>query len=153
MATLQDLQDLFAERKPVDVAIEISGFTGFRTTRIEELSPDEINHLYAVHVPTERDIDAQFNAFKLELMVKAWRSKVLAAAEQAGIKEPGCFSKFNNWMILRSKCKKNLHAHTIEELKDLHKQLKAALTNNRRSAEKPMTEAWWKKGKSLTTQN
>lgn len=153
MATLQDLQELFAERKPIDVAMEISGFTGFRTTNIADLSPDEINHLYAVHVPTERDIDAQFNAFKLELMVKAWRSKVLAAAEQAGIKESGSFHKFNNWMMVSSKFKKNLHAHNIEELKELHKQLKAALTNNRKSAEKPMTEAWWKKGKSLIIQN
>lgn len=151
MATLKDLKELFAERKPMDVAMEISGFTGFRTTRIEDLSTDEINHLYAIHTP--QSLDAEFNAFKAELIFKAWRSKVLAAAEQAGIKEAGNFYKFNDWMMVRSKYKKPLYSHTIDELKELHKQLKAAGTHNRKSAENPLTEAWWKKGKSLIIQN
>lgn len=153
MATLQDLQELFAERKPIDVAMEISGFTGFRTTHIEDLSAEEINTLYAVHFPTEQSVEAEFNAFKAELVQKAWRSKILAAAEQAGLKEAGSYHQFNNWMMSKSKYKKPLFSHTVGEMKELHRQLKAALTNNRRSAEKPMTEAWWKKGKSLIIQN
>ncbi len=153
MATLQDLQQLFAERKPHDVAIEISGFTGFRTTCMEDLSQDEINRLYACHAPQPKNIDEEFNAFKTELIMKAWRSKVLATAEKAGIKEAGCFHKFNGWMILRSKYKKALNAHTIEELKSLHRQIIAVITNNRKSAQKPMTQAWWNQGNKLKNLN
>lgn len=153
MATLQDLQELFAERKPHDVAIEISGFTGFRTTNIEELSPEEINRLYACHAPRLKDVDAEFNAFKIELVVKAWRSKILAAAEKAGLKEAGCFHKFNNWMRLSSKYKKALNAHTIDELKELHRQIHAAMSNNARSARKPLTKAWWNQGEKLKNLN
>lgn len=153
MATLQDLQELFAERKPHDVAIEISGFTGFRTTNIAELSPEEINTLYACHAPKLKDVEAEFNAFKVELMMKAWRSKILAAAEKAGFKEPGCFHKFNGWMVQRSKYKKALNAHNVEELKELHRQINAALMNNLRSAQKPMTKAWWNQGDKLKNLN
>lgn len=38
MATLQDLQEIFAERSPLDVAILVNGATGFRTTRLEDLT-------------------------------------------------------------------------------------------------------------------
>lgn len=153
MATLQDLQEIFADRTPVDVAMEINGFTGFRTTRIEELTKDEINHLYAIHVPTAETADEEFNAFKVELMVKAWRSKVLAAAEKAGIKKAASFHEFNNWMLTNSKYKKQLTEHSINELTELHKQIQAAISNNRRSAEKPLTKAWWEKADRLRNQN
>lgn len=153
MATLQDLQELFAERKPHDVAIEISGFTGFRTTNIEELTAEEIDKLYACHVPRLRDVEADFEAFKTEMMQKAWRSKILAAAEKAGLKDPGCFEKFNGWMTGRSKYKKPLYAHSVEELKELHRQINAAITNNRRSAQKPLTKAWWNQGEKLKNLN
>ncbi len=153
MATLQDLQELFAERKPETVAMQISGFTGWRTTRLEELSPEEINRLYSIHSPKLQDVEAEFNAFKAELIMKAWRSKILAAAEKAGFKEPGCFHKFNGWMVQRSKFKKALSAHNVEELKELHRQINAALTNNLRSAQKPMTKAWWNQGDKLKNLN
>ena len=153
MATLKDLEELFEGRKPVDVAMEINGFTGFRTTRIEDLTKDEINHLYAIHVPTAETADAEFNAFKVELMMKAWRSKVLAAAEKAGFKKAASFHEFNNWMMMSSKYKKQLTAHSMDELKELHKQIHAAISNNNRSAEMPMTEAWWKKADRLKNHN
>ncbi len=153
MATLQDLQQLFAARKPHDVAIEISGFTGFRTTCIEDLSQDEINRLYACHAPRLKNIDEEFDAFKTELIIKAWRSKVLAAAERAELKEAGSFHRFNNWMIQRSKFKKALNSHNIDELKELHRQINSVLTNNRKSAQKPMTKAWWNQGEKLKNLN
>ena len=153
MATLQDLQELFADRKPVDVAMEINGFTGFRTTQIEELTKDEINHLYAIHVPTAKTVDAEFNAFKVELMMKAWRSKILAAAEKAGFKKAASFHEFNNWMLTNSKYKKQLTAHNMDELKELHRQIQAAISNNKRSAERPMTSAWWIKADRLKNHN
>ena len=153
MATLQDLQELFAERKPFEVAIEISGFTGFRTTLINELTPDEINRLFEVHAPKIKDVEAEFNAFKIELIMKAWRSKILVAAEKAGIKKPSSFHEFNNWMICSSKYKKQLNAYNLEELKELHHQIYAAITNNRKSATKPMTQAWWDKADKLKNHN
>lgn len=153
MATLQDLQELFADRKSVDVAMEIHGFTGFRTTLIEELTKDEINHLYAIHVPTVNTADAEFNAFKIELMMKAWRSKILAAAEKAGFKKTASFHEFNNWMLTNSKYKKQLTAHSMDELKELHQQIHAAISNNKRSGEKPMTQAWWVKADRLKNHN
>ncbi|WP_162990009.1 hypothetical protein [Chryseobacterium sp. 6424] len=153
MATLQDLQELFASRKPSDVAIEICGFTGFRTTNIEELTAEEIDRLYACHAPRLKDVEAEFEAFKAEMVQKAWRSKILAAAEKAGLKEPGDFGKFNAWMLNRSKYKKPLYAHTVEELKELHRQINSAISNNYRSAQKPMTKAWWNQGEKLKNLN
>ena len=49
MATLNELKMLFSNRSASDVAIEISGFTGFRTTLIDELTQEEINKLYRIH--------------------------------------------------------------------------------------------------------
>lgn len=143
MATLQDLQELFAERKPQDVAIQISGFTGWRTTKIEDLSQDEINTLYAIHAPKLKDVEEEFQAFKTELIVKAWRSKILATAEKAGIKKADSFHEFNDWMLTRSTFKKALYSLNVEELKTVHRQLNGVITNNRKSAAKPLTKAWW----------
>lgn len=143
MATLQDLQELFAERKPENVAMQISGFTGFRTSRIEELSQDEIDALYQIHAPREADVEAEFQAFKNELIVKAWRSKILATAEKAGIKKADSFQEFNNWMLSRSTFKRALYSLNVEELKTIHRQLNGVITNNRKSATKPLTKTWW----------
>lgn len=153
MATLKDLKELFAGRKPVDVAIEISGFTGFRTTDINELSNDEVNRLYEIHRPKERDLDAEWNALKEELIRKEWKSKILATAEKAGVKEPMSFAKFNNWMISRSMFKKHLEAHSLDELRQLHKQLHGVMTNNARSANRPTNKAWWDKAETLKNWN
>ncbi|ROI09771.1 hypothetical protein EGI11_03165 [Chryseobacterium sp. H3056] len=153
MATLQDLKELFAERKPHQIAIEISGFTGFRTTVIDELTNDEINRLYALHTPMLKDVEAEYQAFKYELVSKAWKSKILAAAEKAGFKEPQSFHSFNNWMLTRSKFKKALNAHNIEELKELHRQIQAAISNNTRTARKPLTKAWWNHSEKLKNLN
>lgn len=149
MATLTELQELFSNRSAISVAIEINGFTGFRTTHMEDLTEDEINRLYAIHCPKEVSATEQFEALQEELISKAWKSKILVAAEQAKLKDPGNFHRFNNWMLLKSKFKKHLNAHTIEELKELHAQIRAAIANNARSAQKPLTKAWWKKAENL----
>ena len=49
MATLNELKMLFSHRPHHEVAIEVSGFTGFRTTLLEELTPEEMNELYNIH--------------------------------------------------------------------------------------------------------
>lgn len=153
MATLHDLQQLFSGRPPHEIAIEVNGFTGFKKTRLEELTPEEINRLYHSHVPQETDIDAEYNFLREQVVKKEWRSKILAAAERTGIKEPQCFQKFNHWMLYRSTFKKHMNAHNIEELKALHRQIMALESNNARSAQKPQTKAWWAKASKLKTWN
>lgn len=88
MATINDLKELFAERDELSIASEVYGFTNFRTTRMEELTQEEIDALVKVHSPEK--LDEQFSAL-IEEMPKEWRSKILALAEREGIKEPNSF--------------------------------------------------------------
>lgn len=46
MATIEDLRAIFRKKKPHEIAIEVGGFTGFRTSNIEKLRPEEIDRLY-----------------------------------------------------------------------------------------------------------
>ena len=54
---------------------------------------------------------------------------------------------------MNSKFKKHLNAHSIDELKQLFQQLKAAQGNQRKSAMKPMTKAWFAKAEQLKNLN
>ncbi|SDE80784.1 hypothetical protein, partial [Riemerella columbipharyngis] len=154
MATLKELKELLAEQSAVDIAIAVSGFTGFRTTLLEELTQEEIDKLYNIHAPKpEPTMDEEFNALKYELVLKEWRSKILALAEREGIKEPKSWHKFNDWMILYSIYKKPLTAHNIEELKELYKQFRGIERNNRKFAEKPLNKAWWRKAGEIKNLN
>lgn len=141
----KELKQLFASRRPVEVAIEISGFTGHRTTLIDELSETEAMELLKIHCPGPRKIDKDFDALKEDLIKREWKSKILAKAEKVGVKKQNSFDKFNEWMLLKSKFKKHLNAHSIDELKELHRQLCAFQTNNAKSAANFFTKAWWDK--------
>lgn len=149
----KQLKELFAERSPSDVAIEINGFTGWRTTLLEELTDHEAETLLKIHLPREKDLEDECNALLEEMKRKEWKSAILALAERTGIKDPGDFQKFNNWMFTKSKFKKHLNAHSLEELKALHAQLRAAHANNVRSAQKVMTKAWCHKAEKNKTWN
>ena len=138
-----------AGRKEIDIAMEISGYTGFRTTVLEELTEDEAIQLLDIHCPKPHDLDAEFNALKEEMIKKEYRSKILAIAEREGIKKKDSWAEFNNFMLLSSKFKKGLNEHSLSELKELLKQFNALATNNRRSAEHPMTKAWFRKSENL----
>lgn len=153
MTAKEELKQIFADRNPIQVAIEINGFTGFRTTLVDDLTDDEAIRLLSIHVPSEKELAEENNALKEHLLRNGWISKVLKLAEITGIKEVGCFHKFNNWMFTNSKFKKHLNAHSIEELKQLHVQLHAVKANNENSAKKPFTKAWWEKGKEKIKQN
>ncbi|MEC3875962.1 hypothetical protein [Chryseobacterium salviniae] len=146
MTAKQQLKDLFADRDPVQVAIEINGFTGFRTTVIEEMTEQEAIKLLSIHAPKPKTVEEQNNELRNDLIRNGWISKILKIAEETKIKEPGSFHKFNDWMYKSSVFKKHLNAHTIEELQKVHQQLHAVKTNNARSAKKPLTKAWWDKG-------
>ena len=151
MHTIKELQDLFADRSTLQIATELYGFTGFRTTRLEDLTETEIEKLYNIYAP--KTLDQEFHALKSEMISKEWKSNILALAEKLGFKEKGSFHNFNNWMLTSSKFKKHLNAHSIAELKELHQQMKAAQTNNARSARRTMTKAWWEKADQLKNLN
>lgn len=149
----EELQKVFASRDSASIAIEINGFTGWRTTLVEELTDQEAQQLLDIHCPKPKTVDAEYNALKEDFIKREWKSAVLAMAEKTNIKEKGSFAKFNNWMIASSRFKKHLNAHTIDQLKLVHQQLKAVQQNNARSATRPMTKAWWNKAESLKNYN
>jgi len=138
----EELKQIFANRTPVDVAIEISGYTGHRTTLIDELTELEASSLLAVHNPSV-NLEREHNALQEVLIKKEWRSKILAKAENLKIKKPNSFFEFNEWMHQKSKFKKHLNAHSIKELKELHQQLCAFGSNNAKSAKNAFTKSWW----------
>ncbi len=139
MATIEDLKGILSHKKPHEIAIEISGFTGHRTTLIDELTPDEIEKLYKIHDKTNA------HAIYEETMRRTWISKILTIATDEGIKEPNGWTKFNEWMLNSSRFKKHLNAHSLDELKLLHQQFCKLRDNNEKSAQKPMTKPWLKK--------
>lgn len=151
MATIDDLKQLFSGRDILSVSSEIYGFSNFRTTRIEELTQEEIDALFEFHQP--KNIEKINNALIDELLMKEWRSKILKVAEQEGIKEPNSFHKFNNWMLISSRFKKQLSQHDLHELQELYKQMCALRSNNRKSARKPLTKAWQNRANNLKNWN
>ena len=153
MNAKKQLRELFAERNPAEVAIEINGFTGWRTTLIDELTDQEAETLLQIHLPREKDLEEECKALLEEMKKKEYKSAILALAEIAHIKDPGDFQRFNNWMFRYSRFKKHLNAHSLEELKLLYKQLRAAQANNARSAQRPMSKAWWHKGEQNKNYN
>ena len=149
----KDLKEVLADKQPYEIAIIVSGFTGHRTTLLEELTPEETDRLFSIYCPAPASLDEEYNALKEELVKKEWRSKILATAEKAGIKKSGSFQEFNNWMLTYGKFKKQLTAHTIAEMKELHQQLRALMQSDARSARKPMTKAWFTKSDNLIRWN
>lgn len=148
----EELKEMFKHRSPADVAIEINGFTAWRTTLIDELTNSEAEKLIDIHRPKAK-LAKENNALREELIRKEWMSFILSNAEKAGVKKPDGFCEFNNWMLTRSIYKKHLNAHTIEELRDLNRQLNALKNNNAKSANRAMTKAWWEKAESLKHMN
>lgn len=144
MNSKEELKQIFATRTAVDVAIEISGYTGHRTTLIDELTEAEASGLLAVY--SHGKLEKDHSLLQQVLIKKEWRSKILAKAEKLKLKKANSFSEFNDWMFLKSKFKKHLNAHSIQELKELHQQLCAFESNNTKSAKKPFTKSWWDNG-------
>ena len=155
MATIEDLRAIFRKKKPHEIAIEVGGFTGFRTSNIEELRPEEIDRLYTIHTsgilsPAQGEHTSGLpletaTLLAEEIAKKKWKSSILRIATEEGIKEPNDWKKFNDWMMESSKFKKHLNAHSVKELKILHQQLCKLRDNNEKSSQKPLTKAWMKK--------
>ncbi|MDM1557084.1 hypothetical protein HX126_21240 [Chryseobacterium indologenes] len=145
MKPKEKLKEIFSNRRPIDIAIEINGFTGYRTTLIDDLMDEEVMKLLSIHVSPEKTVEEKNNELKKELLRYGWVSKILKLAEETGIKEPNDFHKFNNWMYSSSIFKKHLNAHSIEELQKVFVQLQGVKSNNAKSSKKPMTKSWWEK--------
>ncbi|SHF86537.1 hypothetical protein SAMN05443633_107165 [Chryseobacterium arachidis] len=148
MKAHEELKSIFIHRKNIDVAMEIFGFTGQRTTIIDELTEEEVLKLLKIHCPIPSELESECEQLKSEIFRKKLISNILVLAEKTGIKKANDFYDFNKWMIQSGKFKKHLNAHSVEELKEVYKQLKAVEKSNTKSAGKPFTKAWWyKEGK------
>lgn len=150
MATLEDLKSIFANRQPHEVATEICGFTGFRTTLLEELTQEEINRLYEIHAPKQKNFETKEDK-------NYWISNILTIATEEGLHYPimvkkngklvkDNWYKFNTWMLTQSTVKKLLYFCNVKELKAVHRQLCKLRDNNEKSAQKPLNKAWWRQG-------
>ncbi len=153
MNVRSNLEKLFEGKTPFETAMVVSGFTGFRCTRLEELTEDEAAALWQQYAPKVQDPAEVLRAVADELEGRELKSNILALAERTGIKEPKSWDRFNGWMLNRSRFKKHLNAHSLEELKDLYKQLRGVEQNNALSAAKPLNKAWWNKGDELKNWN
>ena len=118
-----------------------------RTTDIEELSDEELEEVYRIFFPVERNIAEQAFLLNYEKLLKEHRSVILSIATRIGIKEPDNWDKFNNWMLKSSILKKKLNDYKLDELPKLERQLRAAESNYQASAEKPGNKAWYHKNK------
>lgn len=144
MTPKEELKAVFSHRNPIEIACIVSGFTAHRTTMIDELTEKEIQDLLKIY--TLKQVEKKKDLSQDEKACKSLKSKILAIAEKQGLKEPHSWDKFNNWMLRSSILKKSLNKYNLPELKQLLKQMHALKTNNNKSAAKPMTAAWWKKG-------
>ncbi len=153
MNTLTKLQQLFEGKTPFETAMVVSGFTGFRCTKLEDLTADEAEALWQQYAPKTQDPATTLRQVADELERRELKSNILALAERTGIKEPGSWTRFNGWMLKKSRYKKHLNGHDLEELKGLYKQLRGVEQNNAVSAAKPLNKAWWNKANELKNWN
>lgn len=153
MKAHEELKSVFGHRKSIDVAMEIFGFTEQRTTIIDELTETEVLQLLKIHCPSTEELENECEQLKSVIFRKKLISNILLLAEKTGLKKLNDFYDFNHWMNHSSKLKKHLNAHSINELKEVYKQLKAVEKSNAKSAKKPFTKAWWHKASEMRTLN
>lgn len=118
-----------------------------RTTDIDELTDQELEEVYRIFFPTERNFAEQVFMLNYEKLLKEHRSIVLSIATRIGLKEPDNWDKFNNWMLKSSILKKKLNDYNLQEIKELERQLRATESNYQASAEKAGNKAWYHKNK------
>lgn len=118
-----------------------------RTTDIDELTDQELEDVYKIFFPAERNIAEQVFMLNYEKLLKEHRSIVLSIATRIGLKEPDSWDKFNNWMLKSSILKKKLNDYNLQEIKDLERQLRATESNYQASSEKAGNKAWYHKNK------
>ena len=137
---------LFEKFSPLAISQTIFLHTG-RTTDIDELTDQELEEVYRIFFPTERNFAEQVFMLNYEKLLKEHRSIILSIATRIGLKEPDSWDKFNNWMLKSSIKKKKLNDYNLQELKELERQLRATESNYQASAEKAGNKAWYHKNK------
>lgn len=120
-----------------------------RTTDIEDLTEKELQEIYKIFFPMEATVSEQLIQLKNSEQIKRRRSNILTIATRIGLKDADSWDKFNTWMLNSSILKKKLNDYTLEELKDLELQMRAAEVNYNRSALKVGTKAWYHKNKII----
>lgn len=137
---------LFEKFSPFAISQTVFLHTG-RTTDIDELSDEELEEVYRIFFPVERNIAEQVFLLNYEKLLKEHRSIVLSIATRIGLKEPDNWDTFNNWMLKSSILKKKLNDYKLEELLQLEKQLRSAEDNYNASSGKAGNKAWYHKNK------
>lgn len=144
---------LFEKFSPFAISQTVFLHTG-RTTDIEELTDQELEEVYKIFFPVERNIAEQAFLLRYEKLLKEHRSIVLSIATRIGLKEPDSWEKFNNWMLKSSILKKKLNDYNLQELQQLERQLRATESNYQASAKKAGNKAWYHKNKfSIPSKN
>ena len=118
----------------------IYDFTGGRTSSSRDLYDSELRDL-VWKLQNDFGYRSQVGV-RLEMEKKKKRSVVLAIAQRCGIHEGTSFEKFNRFMLDRSRFKKRLSGHSLEELDELIKQFRGLERNYERSAANPGTKAY-----------
>ncbi|MDO4763855.1 MAG: hypothetical protein Q4A00_05685 [Flavobacteriaceae bacterium] len=148
MATLSELKAIFSHRSASEIAIEINGFTGFRTTKIEELTQEEIDRLYKIHTLREaenKDEKRKYISYILKIATDEGIHRPVMI-EKYGKNEVDCWHNLNHWMLTKSTVKKPLYQCSLDELRLVYKQFCKLRDNNEKSAQKPFNRAWMRKG-------
>ncbi len=153
MAIINELREILSEKDDFSRMLLISNISDRRTTKLEELTQRELHELWEQFHPEEMSLEQQNNLLKEEILKKEWKSNILALAEKTGIKDKDDWQRFNHFMFNSSRFKKHLNSHSLVELKLLYKQLKGVQMNNERSAQNPLTKAWFRKGEKFKTLN
>lgn len=118
-----------------------------RTTNIDDVSDEELEKIYQVFFPKQPTLAEQIITSKNADLLKKHKSIVLTIATRIGLKEPDNWTKFNNWMLKSSVCKKRLNDYNFQELEALERQLRSAERNYKVSSEKAGNKAWYHKNK------
>ncbi len=150
---IEQLKEILSEKDDFSRILLISNVSDRRTTKLEELTQQELQDLWEQFHPELQNLEEQNEYLKTEILKKEWKSNILALAEKTGIKDKDDWRKFNHWMFNSSRFKKHLNSHSLGELKLLYKQLKGVQMNNERSARNPFTKAWFRKGEKLKNLN
>ncbi len=140
MATVKQLQTLFTK---LGVTTDqrhqrIYAWTSGRTQSSKDLENDELIELC-------ESLLNEFNKAKAktEDEKKKKRSVVLTIATRTGIKSPNDWDTFNHFMLHSSVVKKSLNLCDLDELDTLIRQFRALEDNNKKSAQKTGTKAYW----------
>ena len=149
MATIKKLQTIFSQKgmSTEERHEVIYNFTGGRTESSRGLSVQELedlcNALQGIKKSKSKLISECLKILEAEGI---HRPNEPVCEEINGRFLPNQWYHLNKWMLTHSVYKKPLAFHTIEQLEVLRRQLYKLAENNKKSAKKVTTKAWWREG-------